>query len=327
MEYTGIDGQKFVINDLTDEKLDEAINMAPRNDTDRQAQEFAKKLRALPLHVRKPYIKQHLESLKTQLKTDIQELEDAEAKIVILEDMKQWAISESFQLQNNDCSRLHKFYEACAAGQIYDDSTGELAKDVTKLAQAQSTFVVKHDWAAAFDKAEGYDENNEFKLPYDHCAFEFRINGKTIIAIALINPEDTVWQKTFTVFLECGKHWYCYGSDEKKADTFLGYVWSQIKAISIALEADVATHEIVRAPAKLNEKRAKAGKTPLRDYHVVDLSRRHRVANPSGGESGKKHRMHFVRGHWRHYEEHKTWIKWHLRGDPHLGFIQKHYAL
>jgi len=31
--------------------------------------------------------------------------------------------------------------------------------------------------------------------------------------------------------------------------------------------------------------------------------------------------------HWRHFENHKTWIKWHLRGDPCLGFIDKHYRL
>lgn len=37
--------------------------------------------------------------------------------------------------------------------------------------------------------------------------------------------------------------------------------------------------------------------------------------------------MHFVRGHWRHYEVSKTWIRWHLRGDPDLGFIDKEYRL
>jgi hypothetical protein len=34
-----------------------------------------------------------------------------------------------------------------------------------------------------------------------------------------------------------------------------------------------------------------------------------------------------TRGHWRHYERHKTWIKWTLVGDPDLGFVDKHYRL
>lgn len=37
--------------------------------------------------------------------------------------------------------------------------------------------------------------------------------------------------------------------------------------------------------------------------------------------------MHFRRGHWRHYQDHRTWIKWCLVGDPDLGFVDKHYKL
>jgi hypothetical protein len=44
-------------------------------------------------------------------------------------------------------------------------------------------------------------------------------------------------------------------------------------------------------------------------------------------EPGRKKRLHFRRGHWRHYETHKTWIKWMLVGDPDLGFIEKQYRL
>ena len=50
-----------------------------------------------------------------------------------------------------------------------------------------------------------------------------------------------------------------------------------------------------------------------------------RMAARPEPETGK--RLHFVRGHWRRYEEHKTWIRWRLRGDPDLGFIDKSYRI
>jgi hypothetical protein len=106
-------------------------------------------------------------------------------------------------------------------------------------------------------------------------------------------------------------------------------IWDQIRAICIALDAQVATAEVIRAPVNLNEKRAKAGKSPLSDYRVVDLARRHRIANPAAGTAGTgtRKRLHFRRGHWRHYETTKTWVKWCLVGNPDLGFINKHYRL
>lgn len=61
---------------------------------------------------------------------------------------------------------------------------------------------------------------------------------------------------------------------------------------------------------------------------IVDLARRHRIANPAEPSgNGSRKRLHFRRGHWRHYESMKTWIRWCLAGDPDLGFIDKHYTL
>lgn len=62
----------------------------------------------------------------------------------------------------------------------------------------------------------------------------------------------------------------------------------------------------------------------------VRLARRTRAsAFPADhvGEERRSPRLHFVRGHWRRYANHKTWLKWFLRGDPDLGFIDKHYRL
>lgn len=107
-------------------------------------------------------------------------------------------------------------------------------------------------------------------------------------------------------------------------------VLGEIRAVAIALDAEVATTETVRAPEKLNRKREKVGKLPIASFHVVRLARRTKASPlPEGHEKEERARMrmHFVRGHYRHYRDHKTWIKWHMRGDPDLGFIDKEYRL
>jgi hypothetical protein len=237
----------------------------------------------------------------------------------MMAELKLW-INSDFMLERNDCSRLHKLTEASRLGHVVDSNfnpgdPNEALKYVTQ------TFVVKHDWASAFEGAEGMAE--EFKLPYDICAFEFRISGKTVLAIAM----ETEELRQFTAFLELGELWCGFNVAEDSESKATRFVHSQIRAICIALDAEVATHTVVRAPARLNEKRAKAGKVPLRDFHIVDLARKHRIANPAHGDGGSKKRLHFRRGHWRHYESSKTWVKWCLVGDPDLGFISKHYSL
>jgi hypothetical protein len=42
---------------------------------------------------------------------------------------------------------------------------------------------------------------------------------------------------------------------------------------------------------------------------------------------GPKRRLHFRRGHFRHFDGWKTWVNWCLVGDPDLGFVDKHYKL
>jgi hypothetical protein len=107
-------------------------------------------------------------------------------------------------------------------------------------------------------------------------------------------------------------------------------VFQQIKACCIALDAEVAVTEPMRAPYKLNQAREKRGRPKLFDYNVVKLGSRTRSArfeNEDPDREKIRKRLHFRRGHWRHYESHKTWIRWTLVGDPDLGFIDKHYTL
>ncbi len=228
-----------------------------------------------------------------------------------------------FILERNDCSRVHHLKDAARNGKLMGDT-----HDVAGAANALNTsdepkhvFVVKHDWAKAFGDADGFDDS--FKLPYDVCAFEFRVGGRSLIAIAHYRDTDPV----FAVFVQCGEYWICVGKTEMEMH-LIQMVRNQLMATSIALDAEVATHTVERASHALNKKRIAAGKTPISDFHIVDLAKRHRIANPSNVMSeGTRKRLHFRRGHWRHYEASKTWIRWCLVGDPDLGFIHKEYTI
>lgn len=263
--------------------------------------------------------------LQEKLHREMATLETSKAEtrthLDALNDLKTWCDRETLVLEKNDCSRLHLLKEAIVNRRLMGNDGVVESTYVT--ASLNHTFVVKHDWAKAFENASGIEDL--VKLPYEICCFEFRFSGKTFIAIACEN-EAVAQGVQFTLLVQCGNSWYCW-SGEKKDDAVTAFAWTQIRAICIALDADVATHDVVRAPHKLNEKRVKSGREPLSDYHVVDLAKRHRVANPLHGHSGSKKRLHFRRGHWRHYEAMKVWVRWCLVGDPDLGFIQKNYTL
>ena len=245
------------------------------------------------------------------------EIASLEKLRVFFEGMGDWS---EIVLQRNDCSRLHHLKDGFKNGRMIDVPDEVDKNELEHVFDVfQNTFVVKHDWRSVLDGVGIQDE--EIRLPYDSCAFEFRISGMTIIALARMLDKAT-----FRCFVYSGGFWCAMPEDQEKYKIGI-FIWQQIKSICVALDAEVACDDVVRAPYKLNQKREKVGKTPIADFHVVDLAKRHRVSNPSGGESGHKVRLHFRRGHWRHYEDSKTWIKWCLVGNPDLGFISKHYAI
>lgn len=248
-----------------------------------------------------------------------------------LSDLEAWSQKPPIlAIERNDCSRLHKLKEAALKGNLIDGTKkgGEIiAPSQSALDKASNTFVVRHDWARAFEHSADW-RSGEFKLPYDLCCFEFRLDGRTVILWAMNteNVADCEGPMSFTAFVECGDCWY--SPPGTPVDDFESYLWDQVRAICISLDADIAISTIERAPLALNDKRQKAGKLPLSDFHIVDLAKRHRIANPSGAAGeGTKKRLHFRRGHWRHFETSKTWVKWCLVGNPDLGFISKEYRL
>jgi hypothetical protein len=188
-------------------------------------------------------------------------------------------------------------------------------------------FVIEHDWARAFENSDlgwnGDESIITYHQPYEHCCFEFIVSGKRVCLISNFDGHDY----RFATFVRLKVGWA--HAPLKEFHALRKLLRSQHKAVVIALDAKVATTDVVRAPYKLNRIRERSGKTPLFDYHVVQLAHRTRPATlPSENESERNGvRLHFRRGHWRHFETFKTWINWMLVGDPDLGFIDKHYRL
>lgn len=286
-------------------------------------------LMKLPPDARRPTALKLLGQYEADLKRIEAEKAEAERKLAGMESLKEWAEADHpLVLERNDTSRFHKLVEAGLSGRVIAEEgarilTGQPLVDTMSidLSIYKNIFVVRHDWASAFKGAEGLSD--DIRMPFDLCVFEFRLAGRTFI----ITVADDDGQPVACDFTEIGDYWYVLDHMFARENRIYRFLWEQIQAICIALDAEVATTSVVRAPVKLNEKRARTGRAPLRDFHMVDLAKRHRIANPAGGTNGTKKRLHFRRGHWRHYAESKTWIKWCLVGNPDLGFINKNYAL
>ena len=265
-------------------------------------------------------------------------------RIAAVEEMR--AVAEAPRLQKLGESCYHKFLTAWRDGDIvlpedYQDTPEEFwnvhGEDI-------QIFVVQHDWARAFEKAEGIEEH-EVILPYDECVFEFRISGKRwlfqisgdeetnhMVSAMLVAETSVGWALANLWAVDNGVFTSRKPRGQQDCESVMQLCRAQVRHVLIALEAEVAVTEVVRAPHKLNAKRERAGKLPIFDHRIVHLAERKRYAprDPQDGDLETEHRrrrLHFVRSHWRHYANHKVPIKWHLRGDPDLGFIDKEYRL
>jgi hypothetical protein len=260
-------------------------------------------------------------------------------------------------LQKPEGSLLHKAREACRDGSIFCPAKDGLRNALEGgapinelLDHEHHSLVIEHDWAAAFKNAADF-EGGEIKLPFDLCFFEFRISGYPVAAATLESEDERSMILMMRIPSGWAVLWFYHLDDnfhaipthrsewvkESLKDGVVGafqpladLVAKNIRAVAIALDAEVAETATIRAPHKLNAARAKRGKLPLTDYHIVSLSRRSRAPSlprDPNAEPGTPRRLHFRRGHWRHYANHKTWIKWMLVGNPDLGFVDKHYKL
>lgn len=246
---------------------------------------------------------------------------------------------------------------------IEDTNGGQLvAEDLAFIKSNFQIMVVEHDWAKAFDGTEGFSDDGEVPMPFDYTCFEFRANGLRFLVLIGLNEAN----QNEGMFIT-GIHGRWYVNDERfkfingkfskealaplalfergLVDSFLETIGAQIRAVCIMLDAGVAEAEEEAPSAAINASRRRSGRTELRPYHVVRLGVKHRrtEARVSGEPSDrKKPRMHYRRGHWRHFDSgvgqeqytdadgylrSKTYIHWMLVGDPDLGFVDKEYRL
>lgn len=251
------------------------------------------------------------------------------------------------QIMRAHGSSFHKFLEAYHARDLLyfpsHDRANAYAYFARQFVRPFQIFVVQHDWAAAFRGAEISGDarkgEDDFRLPYPDCLFEFEISGKRFciscrLPDAADGDECQQYDHIFAGLLHTTQGWMVIPlNDPKHYRAVLPVVQPQVRAVCIALDAEIAASDVIRAPHKLNRAREKRGKPPLFDYHTVDLSRRRHVMRlppdraVDDDAERRSVRLHFRRGHWRHFDNHKTWIKWTLVGDPDLGFIEKHYRL
>lgn len=241
-----------------------------------------------------------------------------------------------FVLEPCEVSRLHDLRSALKHGKWDLLASDKVKKECERFwpdefKQPPHTFLIQNDWAAPFANATDFD-GGDFRLPYDVCCFEFQISGRHFI-VHLQQVGDAILVSPF-MDADDGRYWFLLGSACPFAEIAESMIdaapilSAQIRAVCIALDAEVAVSEQIHAPYAENRSRAKQGLPPLLAHHTISLSKRTRSSKLSGeGGSHRSPRLHFRRGHWRHFATHKTWIRWMLVGDPDLGFVDKKYRL
>jgi hypothetical protein len=266
------------------------------------------------------------------------DLKRLNAKREVYSDLERWSSESGLRIERPSQPSFRRLRKAVAEGRtVYlgkDPVAHVPAMDFEKEVFCHAEImVIEHDWAAAF--SESNIDDAAIRLPYDVCAFEFMFAARPVIAFAIQVDADIV----FCPAVYHDDAWlltdFVLPLDFDPLDERCGFmielldaIASQIKAACIALDAEVAQSETVREPhaGAVGNHRAAA----MKPHHVISLARRRARlprAEGAGNDPHTRKRLHFRRGHWRHFEVHKTWIKWMLVGDPDMGFVEKHYRL
>lgn len=250
----------------------------------------------------------------------------AKRMLSAFEELKAWDESP-MAMQRPGKSFGQHLAEAEAGGRVFSVVGNKLAIETEdrdflrrNLPDAQR-FLLAHSWAAAFSEAQGLA--GEWKLPADTCLFEFLVSGKRCgiwaggDSVAALLWEASDGWLAFTIPWPPGE----YDPDTSRIQRLME---NEIKSACIALDAEIAVSVPIRAE---HSRRGEGAASPASNYHVITLRRAATRVPAANSETGIRRRLHFRRGHWRHYEQHKTWIRWTLVGSPDLGWIDKEYRL
>lgn len=257
-----------------------------------------------------------------------------------------WFAGEGIVLQKNDASRLHvviEYFEKLSEDKRATETPEEHAalNTVLDALDQSQVFVVKHNWGDVFKEAL-QDVGKNYNLPYPHCVFEFMISGKPVVLyVTQPLPDSPVGFCAFTSLTnrEHLNSWAMFPESEwidhvfpenPEQETPFMMAKRQVIAICVALNSTAATTEVTHQPVKVNEKRIINGKPIMKDFHVVDLSRRvhARVVGRPRSEYQGIIRAHLRRRHDRHYANGEVvTIDWMIVGNPDLGFVDHFYKL
>lgn len=195
----------------------------------------------------------------------------------------------------------------------------------------------------------GIDDAIEFlpkpvRLPYPVTAIEYVRFGTPVVALF---REDSPHEIVATVMFKREGTWtaglfqYCIPAMRYMADEFvlpdgvavcsaerprehlLLAACSSLYELLAALTSESVVVDVLAAPAALQAKRKKRGKTRLFDYHVLKLGATGRALVDFGGTHASP-RLHRVRGYWRRSPRLK-FVEHYLRGSANRGLLQKDY--
>lgn len=250
-----------------------------------------------------------------------------------MEDATEW-LKGPLILQHVATSEFHRISGENILGRHLDGYDHSADFDRARGASL-GVFLMRHNWGALLQNAQVDD--GSVRLPFDFNCFEMEVSGRRVCALMACEDGEPDRLTTFirskggwVHFLTTGLssshlvHVYCPTGGEALADL----IERQVRAVAIMLDAGVVTSAITRAPHRSNAA-VKRGAQPPYDHHTLSLVRPARRPLPLARAGAATHhkRLHFRRGHWRHYQTHKTWIRWCLVGDPSLGFSDKDYSL
>jgi hypothetical protein len=269
-----------------------------------------------------------LSGLETELRQLKRRKSFGEHALVVFRSIKEAMRDTPLSIQATHEPRLPIFVDHLQARRVVpshvEATEGALSLSAETFAaiQAAQCFVLGHDWAAAMASASDLHER-DYPLPYPVCAFEMTISGVFVIAIRAPDHGDI---NLTAIGTKSG--WHVIPEDPEKSG-ILELIESQIRALCIVLDAGIAVAELIRQPHSATLRPSASRKALPKNYRVVRLNRSSRADRaPSQGETRKRRvRLHFRRGHWRHFAARRVWIKWMLVGDPDLGLVDKHYSL
>lgn len=114
-------------------------------------------------------------------------------------------------------------------------------------------------------------------------------------------------------------------------DTLSADLMDEVNAyldMCVALACTNVSAERVLQPPKLNKSRIKAGKPPLKDFHVLKLAGAHGPGTLGGTSGHGGVRSHLRRGHVRRLDaERVTWVNACMVHGSKRGFVDKRYEV